>query len=65
MNVIPELDIEDARRRLLVTAEEAKQLEDRGDGWAANEAWERYLDIEAAIAAQERSAHAAARWVER
>ncbi|HEX4837777.1 MAG TPA: hypothetical protein VFV03_04545 [Solirubrobacteraceae bacterium] len=65
MNVTPELDIEDAKRRLLVTAEEAKRLEEGGDGWAANEVWEDYLDLEAAIAAQERSMRAAARWLER
>jgi hypothetical protein len=65
MNVTPELDIEDARRRLLVMAEKAKRLEDGGEGWAANEAWNLYLDIEAAIAAQERSARAAARWASR
>jgi hypothetical protein len=54
MNVTPELDIVDARRRLLETADEAKRLEDAGDGWAANEAWEKYLTIEGAIAAHER-----------
>jgi hypothetical protein len=37
-NKIPELDVEDARRRMLETAEEAKRLEDAGEGWAANEA---------------------------
>lgn len=61
MNVTPELDIEDARRRLLVTAEEAKRLEDVGDGWAANDAWEHYLTLKNAIAAQERVARIAAR----
>ncbi|MFI4991831.1 MAG: hypothetical protein ACHQHO_13075 [Solirubrobacterales bacterium] len=61
----PELDVEDARRRMLETAEEAKRLEDAGEGWAANEMWELYLGIEAAIAAQARSARAAERWAAR
>ena len=64
-NRAPELDVEDARRRMLETAEEAKRLEDAGEGWAANEAWERYLDLEGAIAAQERSERAAKRWAAR
>jgi hypothetical protein len=50
---------------MLETAEEAKRLEDAGEGWAANEAWERYLDIEGAIAAHERSERAAKRWAAR
>jgi hypothetical protein len=64
-NKIPELDVEDARRRMLEAAEEAKRLEDAGEGWAANEMWELYLGIEAAIAAQARSARAAERWAAR
>jgi hypothetical protein len=64
-NKTPELDVEDARRRMLETAEEAKRLEDAGEGWAANEAWERYLDLEGAIAAHERSERAAKRWATR
>jgi hypothetical protein len=54
MAVTPELDVAYARQRMLDAAEEAKRLEDAGEGWAANEAWERYLDLEGAIAAQER-----------
>jgi hypothetical protein len=54
MSTIPELDIIDAKRRMLQVAEKAKRLEDAGDGWAANDAWERYLTIKNAIAAQER-----------
>ncbi len=54
MSASPELDVADARRRLLETADEAKRLEDAGDGWAANEAWEKYLTIEGAITAHER-----------
>lgn len=54
MDWTPELDIDDARKRLLEAAEEAKRLEDAGEGWAANEVWERYLTIEGAIAAHER-----------
>jgi len=61
MSATPELDVEDAKRRMLATAEEAKRLEDAGEGWAANEAWERYLDIEGAIAAQERIGRVAMR----
>lgn len=64
-NKTPELDVEDARRRMLETAEEAKRLEDAGEGWAANEAWERYLDLEGAIVAHERSERAAKRWATR
>ena len=65
MSAIPELNILNARQRMLQIAEVAKRLEDAGDGWAANEAWERYLDIEGGIAAQERSDRASARWLER
>jgi hypothetical protein len=61
MSVIPELDIVDARRRMRQIAETAKRLEDAGDGWAANDAWERYLTIKNAIAAQERVARIAMR----
>jgi hypothetical protein len=61
MNTAPELDIEDAKRRMLVVAEDAKRLEDAGDGWAANDVWEHYLTLEKAIAAQERVARVAAR----
>lgn len=61
MDVTPELDVAEATRRLLNVAEEAKRLEDAGDGWAANETWELYLGIKAAIAAQARSARAAER----
>jgi hypothetical protein len=57
----PELDIEDAQRRMRAAAEEAKRLEDAGRGFAANAAWERYRLIGQAIAAQERRARAAAR----
>ena len=65
MPITPELDVEDATRRMLEAAEEAKRLEDAGDGWAANETWELYLGIKAAIAAQARSARAAERWAAR
>lgn len=51
----PELDIEDARRRLADTGEEAKRLEEAGDGWGANGAWKRYLLIKGAIEAHERT----------
>ena len=61
MSVIPELDIVDAQRRMSQAAEIAKRLEDAGDGWAANDAWERYLTIKSAIAAQERIARIAMR----
>lgn len=57
----PELDLEDARRRLASAAEEAKRLEDAGAGFDAHEAWSRYELIRGAIAAQERSLHAARR----
>lgn len=50
---------------MLEAAEEAKRLEDAGEGWAANEAWERYLGVKAAIAGQARSARAAERWAAR
>jgi hypothetical protein len=63
MSVIPELDIADARRRMGQIAEVAKRLEDAGDGWAANDAWERYLTLKNAIAAQERVARIAMRSV--
>jgi hypothetical protein len=49
-----ELDVVDARRRLAAAAEDAKRLEERGDGFAALEAWKRYELIERAIAAHER-----------
>ena len=55
----PELDAEDARRRLREAAEEAKRLEDAGAGWEANEAWKRHLLIQGAIEAQERKERAA------
>jgi hypothetical protein len=54
MSVTPELDIADAKRRMLHTAEEAKRLEDAGQGWEANDAWENYLTIKNAITAQQR-----------
>jgi hypothetical protein len=54
MSVITELDVVDAQRRMRQVAEVAKRLEDAGDGWAANDAWERYLTIKNAIVAQER-----------
>jgi hypothetical protein len=63
MNTAPELDIEDAKRRMLRVAERAKRLEDAGDGWAANDAWELYLTLQKAITAQERLARVAARMV--
>lgn len=55
----PELDVEDAQRRLAAAAEEAKRHEDAGEGWAANEAWKRYTLIKGAIDAQERKQRAA------
>jgi hypothetical protein len=55
----PELDLEDARRRLAEAAEDAKRLEDAGAGWQANEAWKRHLLIKGALEAQERKEHAA------
>jgi hypothetical protein len=54
MSVNLELDIADAQRRMSQIAETAKRLEDAGEGWAANDAWERYLTLKNAIAAQER-----------
>lgn len=57
--VKPELDVEDARRRLGEAAEEAKRLEDAGAGWEANEAWKRHLLIKSALDAQERKERAA------
>jgi hypothetical protein len=57
----PELDVVEARRRMLKTADEAKRLEDAGKGWEANDAWERYLTIKNAIAAQQRCERAAMR----
>lgn len=57
----PELDVAAAKRQMLDAAEEAKRFEDRGKGWAANEAWERYLTIKSAIAAQARSEQASRR----
>jgi len=65
MDVTPELDVAEATQRMLDAAEQAKRLEDAGEGWAANEMWELYLGIEAAIAAQARSARAAERWAAR
>jgi len=59
--VAPELDLADARRRLLAAGEEAKRLEDAGQGREANAAWERYEIIRGAIEAQERSARVARR----
>jgi hypothetical protein len=61
MSVNLELDLIDAQRRMGQVAEEAKRLEDDGDGWAANDAWEHYLTLKNAIAAQERVARIAAR----
>ncbi len=46
---------------MLETAEEAKRLEDAGKGWEANDAWERYLTIKNAIAAQKRCERVAMR----
>lgn len=57
----PELDLADARRRLAAAAAEAKALEDRGRGFEASAAWERFQLIGNAIAAQERRARVAAR----
>jgi hypothetical protein len=65
METTPELNVVEAKQRMLDVAEEAKRLEDAGEGWAANEAWELYLGIKAAIAAQARSARAAERWAAR
>jgi hypothetical protein len=65
MDVTPELDVAEATRRMFDAAEEAKRLEDAGEGWAANETWELYLGIKAAIAAQARSTRAAERWAAR
>lgn len=65
MDTTPELDVVEAKRRMLEVAEEAKRLEDAGEGWAANEAWELYLDLEGAIAAHERSERAARHWAAR
>lgn len=59
----PELDVEDARRRLAEAAEEAKRLEDSGAGFEANEAWKRHQLIKGALEAQERKARAARRLV--
>jgi hypothetical protein len=56
-----ELDLDDARRRLAEAAEEAKRLEDAGEGFAANAVWERYQLIADAIEAQERRARVAER----
>lgn len=55
----PELDVEDARLRLAQAAEEAKRLEDAGEGWRANDAWKRYGLIKGALDAQERKERAA------
>ena len=55
----PELDVANARRRLAEAAEEAKRLEDAGEGWKANEAWKRHLLIKGALEAQERKERAA------
>lgn len=55
----PELDVNDARRRLADAAEEAKRLEEAGQGWEANEAWKRYLLIKGALESQERKERAA------
>jgi hypothetical protein len=57
----PELDVAAARRRLAAAAEEAKRLEEQGEGFAALDAWKRYELIANAIAAHERRARAAAR----
>ncbi len=57
----PELDLADARARLRAAADEAKRLEDAGQGLEANVAWERYELIRGAIEAQERSARVARR----
>lgn len=57
----PELDLADARRLLQAAAEEAKRLEDAGQGFEANREWERYELIRGAIEAQERSARVAQR----
>ena len=59
--VASELDLDDARRRLLAAGEEAKRLEDAGAGHEANAAWQRYELIRGAIEAQERSARVARR----
>ncbi len=55
-----ELDVATARLRLAATAEEAKRLEEAGEGFAALEAWKRYELIANAIAAQERRQRARA-----
>jgi len=52
--VKPELDVEDARRRLAEAAEEAKRLEGAGAGWEAHAAWKRHQLIKGALEAQER-----------
>jgi hypothetical protein len=59
--VAPELDLADARRRLLAAGEEAKRLEDAGEGREAHAVWQRYEIIRGAIEAQERSARVARR----
>ena len=59
----PELDVADARRRLAEAAEEAKRLEDSGQGFEANEAWKRHLLIKGALEAQERKERAALKLV--
>ncbi len=61
MEPTPELDVADARRRLADAAATAKALEDRGDGQAANAAWERYELINRALEAYERRERVAAR----
>jgi hypothetical protein len=57
----PEMDVADAIARREHAAEQAKRLEDEGDGWAALAAWKEYELIAAAIDAQERSHLAAER----
>lgn len=56
-----ELDLEDARRRLAASAEDAKRHEEQGEGLAAMAAWKRYELISAAIEAQARSERASNR----
>lgn len=54
-----DLDVAAARQRLEEAAEEAKALEERGEGIAAHEAWQRYQLIADAIEAHDRRARIA------
>lgn len=57
-NMPAEIDLDDARRRQQEAAEEAKRLEERGEGFASHAAWERYELITSAIAAHRRTERA-------